>query len=152
MKKILLIVLSLSWVLRVSGQNVGEVFINGKNVSHEICLNGLMQDSSKFSFFNYTRFSVSNKDNRLNEFLSNSTISYDLGRVFGLVGGGHAINIGISNWSSSFHSITYININRISIHEKIYLHFSRSSRPARNRTRCSNQRISFDDYSTFLCA
>ena len=89
MKYLILIIALLVCKTQASGQNVGEIFVNNENVSHEIWLNELFTDSSKVSIFNYTRFKVSYQDNELNEFISYSTLNYSIHKGFGIAGGGY---------------------------------------------------------------
>ena len=75
-------------------QNVAEIFVNDKNVSHEIWLSGSLQDSSRVSFFNYTRFRVDYESTSANEFMSYSTVNYEIMKGLGVATGGFILNSG----------------------------------------------------------
>ena len=94
MKKIIaLLLFTLAGATSIA-QNVAEVFVNDKNVSHEIWLSGAFQDSSRLSIFNYTRFRVDYESTTANEFLSYSTINYEIVKGFGIATGGFILNSG----------------------------------------------------------
>ena len=88
--------ISFFWFGALKAQNAAEVFANEENISHEIWLSGFLQDSSKFSFFNYTRFKVDYNDSKSNQFLSYSTLNYELGKGFGIASGGYITNQGFA--------------------------------------------------------
>ena len=92
MKKLIFTLLLLNTYTFVTGQNVAEVFANNQNISHEIWLGGSLIDSTKLSFFNYTRFRLDYESNESNEFLSYSTVNYELKNGFGLFGGAYVLN------------------------------------------------------------
>jgi hypothetical protein len=73
-------------------QIVTEVFGTSQYAANEIWANGLFEDGSKFSFFNYTRFRINYSNQVNNQVLSYSTINYEIGKGFGLATGGFVFN------------------------------------------------------------
>ncbi|BFP39470.1 hypothetical protein FGF1_03150 [Flavobacteriaceae bacterium GF1] len=92
MKKVIFIFILLINCIPVKGQNIAEVFANNQNVSHEIWLGGALTDSTQLGFFNYTRFRLDYESSEANEFLSYSTINYELMNGFGLFGGAYVLD------------------------------------------------------------
>ncbi|MEM9982270.1 MAG: hypothetical protein AAF734_07225 [Bacteroidota bacterium] len=96
MKRFIFLLISLVWMTQTSAQKVGELFINNKNVAHEVWLWETFEPFSKLSFFNYTRLRVSYQESSLNEFLSYSTLNYQLGKGWGIATGGFMTATGFS--------------------------------------------------------
>jgi hypothetical protein len=96
MKKYIILLLGVLGLERAQAQTVGEVFVNQANTAHEIWWNKSLREQSKWSFFNYSRFRVNYQSSRKNEFLSYSTLNYEIGKGFGIAGGGFVTNFGFS--------------------------------------------------------
>ena len=96
MKRLVYIMIPLVLALNVQGQNLAEVFANDENISHEIWLDESLGESTRFSFFNFTRFRVDYTSDSQNEILSYSTVSYRFGRGLSLAGGGFITNQGFT--------------------------------------------------------
>jgi hypothetical protein len=94
MKKILIcIAVALSGKI-TRAQIIAEVFGAKDQSIIESWWNQPLGDSSKFSFFNYTRWSVAYATPRQTQFMNYATLNYDLGRGWSLAGGGFAGNEG----------------------------------------------------------
>ncbi|MBX2956046.1 MAG: hypothetical protein KF846_07805 [Cyclobacteriaceae bacterium] len=91
----------------VKSQTATELFISPDYSGQEILFGGSAGDSSKVSFFSYTRFIVNYQRERPNEFLNYSAVNYDILKGLGLAVGGFAAVQGFS----SFASITYFYQN-----------------------------------------
>jgi hypothetical protein len=92
------LVLIAVWMLvqNVQAQTVGEIFSTTQYINHEVWWNKPFADSSRWSYFSFTRFRVNYETQQKNEFLSYSTLNYDLGKGFGLSTGGFITKHGFS--------------------------------------------------------